>query len=205
LIRNGTGRMPASPEIQGDELRALLRYLGFADAAGAGATADAELNATAAHPETLATDGTDAPDMKYHFTGYRKFLDPEGYPAVVPPWGTLNAIDMNTGHYVWKIPLGEYPELAAKGLISTGSENYGGPVVTASGLLFVGATISDGKLRAFDAATGKLLWEAHLPFPATATPATYMIDGKQYLAIACGGGKNPKALSGGVYVAFSLN
>ncbi len=193
--------MPASPEIQGEQLRALLTYLGFA----AATDSSAERSASAAHPETLSTDGTDTPDMKYHFTGYRKFLDPEGYPAVVPPWGTLNAIDMNTGKYVWKIPLGEYPELEAKGMRSTGSENYGGPVVTASGLLFIGATVFDSKIRAFDATTGKLLWEAKLPFSATATPATYMIGGKQYLVIACGGGKNPKAPSGGVYVAFALN
>jgi glucose dehydrogenase len=201
LITHGTGRMPASPEIQGDQLSALLKYLGFVDATDG----KAERSASAAHPETLSTDGTDTPGMRYHFTGYKKFLDPDGYPAIVPPWGTLNAIDMNSGKYVWKIPLGEYPELAAKGMTSTGSENYGGPVVTASALLFIGATMFDSKIRGFDVATGKLLWEARLPFPATATPATYMVGGKQYLVIACGGGKNPKAPSGGVYVAFSLN
>ena len=100
----------------------------------------------------------------YTFTGYRKFLDPDGYPAIAPPWGTLNAIDLKTGKYLWKIPLGEYPELAAKGMKNTGSENYGGPIVTAGGVLFIGATVHDRKFRAFDSRTGKLLWETELPF-----------------------------------------
>ena len=107
---------------------------------------------------------------KYRFTGYRKFLDPDGYPAVTPPWGTLNAIDLNTGKYLWKIPLGNYPELAAHGLADTGSENYGGPVVTAGGLVFIAATIYDHTIRAFDSHTGALLWSADLPFAGNATP-----------------------------------
>ena len=142
--------------------------------------------------------------MKYRFTGYHKFLDPEGYPAAAPPWGTLNAIDLNTGEYVWKIPFGEYPELAAKGQTNTGSENYGGPIVTAGGLLFIGATNFDKKFRAFDKSTGQLLWETTLPFSGNATPATYEVSGRQFIVIAAGGGKDPKSRSGGVYVAFSL-
>ena len=98
--------------------------------------------------------------------GYNKFLDPDGYPAVEPPWGTLNAIDLNKGEIAWKIPFGEYPELVAKGMRNTGSENYGGPVVTAGGLLFIGATNHDRKFHAFDKATGKLLWETTLPAAA---------------------------------------
>jgi quinoprotein glucose dehydrogenase len=144
------------------------------------------------------------PDMKYRFTGYHKFLDPDGYPAVVPPWGTLNAINLNTGEYVWKINLGEYPELAVKGLKNTGTENYGGPVVTAGGLVFIGASDFDKKFRAFDKATGELLWEATLPFSGNATPATYAVKGRQYVVIAAGGGKDLKSPSGGVYVAFAL-
>ena len=142
--------------------------------------------------------------MKYRFTGYNKFLDPEGYPAIAPPWGTLNAINLNTGEYAWKIPLGEYPELAAQGLKNTGSENYGGPIVTAGGLLFIGATNFDRKFRAFDKSTGELLWETTLPFSGNATPATYEVDGRQYVVIAAGAGKDPKQGSGGVYVAFAL-
>jgi quinoprotein glucose dehydrogenase len=142
--------------------------------------------------------------MKYRFTGYNKFLDPEGYPAVAPPWGTLNAINLNTGEYVWKIPLGEYPEFAAKGQSNTGTENYGGPIVTAGGLLFIGATNFDKKFRAFDKATGALLWETTLPFSGNATPITYSVNGRQFVVIAAGGGKDPKSGSGGVYVAFAL-
>ena len=137
------------------------------------------------------------------FTGYKKFQDENGYPAVAPPWGTLNAIDMNTGQYLWRIPLGYYPELAAKGLNNTGTENYGGPVTTASGLLFIAATIFDKKIRAFDSSSGQLLWEAELPYSGTATPATYMVDGKQYVVIAASGGRDPKQ-RGAAYVAFSL-
>jgi quinoprotein glucose dehydrogenase len=143
-------------------------------------------------------------DVDYRFTGYRKFLDIDGYPAIAPPWGTLNAIDLNTGKYLWKIPLGEYPVLADHGITNTGSENYGGPIVTASGLLFIGATVYDRQMHAFDSSTGKLLWHATMPFAGVATPATYMIDGKQFVVIAAGGGKDHKSPSGGMYVAFSL-
>ncbi|MGH9370358.1 MAG: PQQ-binding-like beta-propeller repeat protein, partial [Vicinamibacterales bacterium] len=126
-----------------------------------------------------------------------------------PPWGTLNAINLNTGEYAWKIPLGEYPELAAKGMKDTGSENYGGPIVTAGGLVFIGATNFDKKFRAFDKASGKLLWEATLPFSGNGTPATYEVGGRQYIVVPAGGGKSqgqlgPPAASGGLYVAFAL-
>jgi quinoprotein glucose dehydrogenase len=111
---------------------------------------------------------------------------------------------LNTGKYLWKIPLGEYPELVKQGMDKTGSENYGGPIVTAGGVVFIGATMFDKKIRAFDSSTGKLLWQSELPYSATATPATYMIDGRQYVVIAAGGGRDPKSGSGGVYVAFAL-
>lgn len=141
---------------------------------------------------------------KMNFSGYNKFRDPDGYPANATPWGTLNAIDMNTGKYLWKIPFGYYPELAEKGMKDTGTDNYGGPVVTASGLLFIGATIFDHKFRAFEAATGTLLWEADLPFAGTATPATYMAGGEQYLVIAASGARNSKGPKGATLVAFKL-
>jgi quinoprotein glucose dehydrogenase len=139
--------------------------------------------------------------LPYAATGYNKFLTKEGYPAVAPPWGTLNAINLNTGELVWKDTLGDVPEFKAKG-IHTGTENYGGPVVTAGGLIFIAAT-KDAKFRAFNKRTGKLLVELDLPAAGFATPAVYEKNGKQYVVIACGGGKL-KASSGDSYVAFSL-
>jgi len=138
----------------------------------------------------------------YTHTGYNRFLDPDGYPAVKPPWGTLNAIDLNTGEYLWRVPLGEYPELTARGLAPTGTENYGGPLVTAGGLLFIGAS-KDENFRVFDQRTGKELWRMKLPAGGYATPATYEVGGRQYVVIACGGGKMGTK-SGDAYVAFAL-
>jgi quinoprotein glucose dehydrogenase len=141
-------------------------------------------------------------NLPYQMTGYNKFLSKEGYPAIGPPWGTLNAFNLNTGKIEWKVPLGEYPELVAKGIPQTGTENYGGPVVTAGGLVFIAAT-KDNTIRAFNKRNGKLVWEANLPASGFATPAVYMLNGKEYIVIACGGGKlNTK--SGDAYVAFSL-
>jgi quinoprotein glucose dehydrogenase len=185
-IKNGKGRMPAFANFDDGQLYALIDFL------------------VSGKSKELPSSEPPPPDMKYRFTGYHKFLDPEGYPAFAPPWGTLNAINLNTGEYVWKINLGEYPELAAKGLKNTGTENYGGPVVTAGGLVFIGASDFDKKFHAYDKATGELLWEATLPFSGNATPATYTVNGRQYVVIAAGGGKDPKSPSGGVYVAFAL-
>jgi glucose dehydrogenase len=186
MVQNGKGAMPPAPDVQGADLQALLRYLGL--------------------PEGTTTKQLygDYDQEKYTFTGYRKFLDPDGYPAIAPPWGTLNAIDLKTGKYLWKIPLGEYPDLAAKGLKNTGSEGYGGPIVTAGGVVFIGATIYDHKFRAFDSRNGKLLWEAVLPFSGVATPATYMVEGRQYVVIAASSARDPKSPQGGAYVAFAL-
>src|SRR5579863_6281465 len=185
-IKNGKGRMPAFANFDDGQLNALIDFL------------------VSGKSKELPSPEPPPPDMKYRFTGYHKFLDPDGYPAIAPPWGTLNAINLNTGEYVWKINLGEYPELAAKGLKNTGTENYGGPVVTAGGLVFIGASDFDKKFRAFDKTTGELLWETTLPFGGNATPATYEIHGRQFVVIAAGGGKDLKSPSGGVYVAFAL-
>ena len=185
IIKNGKGRMPGLPSLTEDQIFALVDYLTSGE--------NKELKSAAPPAAT-----------KYRFTGYHKFLDPEGYPAVTPPWGTLSAIDLNTGEYVWKITFGEYPELAAKGQADTGTENYGGPIVTAGGLVFIGATNFDKKFRAYDKSTGKLLWQTTLPFSGNATPATYKVNGRQFVVIAAGGGKDPKSHSGGVYVAFAL-
>ena len=185
-IKSGKGRMPSFPNLSPGQLTALVDFLANGERKELGS----------AGPELLG--------MKYRFTGYRRFLDPDGYPAIAPPWGTLNAINLSTGEYVWKINFGEFPELAARGMTNTGSENYGGPVVTAGGLLFIGATSFDKKFHAFDKSTGDLLWETTLPFAGNATPITYAVNGRQYVVIAAGGGKDPKSPSGGVYVAFAL-
>lgn len=185
-IQNGKGRMTGFPNLSGEQRDALVDFL------------------TSGESKTLDAGEPPPPLMDYRFTGYHKFLDPEGYPAIAPPWGTLSAINLATGEYVWKINLGEYPELAAQGMKNTGTENYGGPIITAGGLLFIAATDFDKKFRAFDKSTGELLWEAALPFAGNATPATYAVNGRQFVVIAAGGGKDPKSPSGGVYVAFAL-
>ena len=138
----------------------------------------------------------------YSSTGYNKFLTKEGYPAISPPWGTISAIDLNTGKYEWQIPFGEFEELKKKGIPATGRENYGGPVVTAGGLIFIGAT-ADGKFRAINKKTGKTFLETDLPAPGVATPSVYSVNGKQYIVIACGGSKWGGKRSD-AYVAFTL-
>jgi len=185
VIQKGKGDMPPA-DAKGAELDALLRFL--------------EVGTTVKRQEANPDEFSNS----YIFSGYRKFLDPDGYPAISPPWGTLNAIDLKTGRYLWKVPLGEYPALAKQGMTNTGSENYGGPVVTASGVLFIGATVYDHKLRAFDTATGKVLWETELPFSGVATPSTYSVDGRQYVVIAASGARTPNDPQGGMYVAFAL-
>jgi quinoprotein glucose dehydrogenase len=199
IIHNGKGRMMGFPNLRDAQLEQLLDFLEQPAVASAEPSVTAT---TGAHRELNGSTASIAPT--YHFTGYRKFLDPDGYPAVVPPWGTLSAIDLNTGQYLWRVPLGQYPELVAKGMPDTGSENYGGPILTAGGVLFIGATIYDHKLRALDARTGKLLWEGSLPYGGTATPSTYMIDGKQYVVIAASGARDPKGPQGVAYIAFAL-
>jgi len=188
IIRKGGGRMPAFQQLGSAPIRAIATYL----ATGKQTMAKGTWN--------KAEMG---PGLKYMDDGYNKFLGPDGYPAVKPPWGTLNAINLNTGKFVWRIPFGEFPALVKKGIRNTGSENYGGPLVTAGGLVFIAATDHDNKFHAYDKATGKLLWEATLPYAGNATPATYEVNGRQYLVIGAGGGKWG-APSGGSYVAFAL-
>jgi len=201
-ILNGRGRMQPFPTLQGYPVQAMVEYL----RTGHDPTTPTQPTAPAAGDKremgvSLSADGVDA---RYRFAGYHKFLDPDGYPAVAPPWGTLQAIDLNSGHTLWKVPLGEYPELAAQGMAGTGSENYGGPVLTASGLLFIGATLYDHTLRAFDSRTGQLLWKGDLPHAGTATPAVYSARGKQYVVIATSDARNPKGTPGSAWVAYAL-
>jgi quinoprotein glucose dehydrogenase len=189
ITRTWKGRMPgfSKDKISDSEISALMHFFG------------------ASELKQEDSSSADIAEMnRYRFTGYHKFRDPDGYPAVTPPWGKLNAIDLNTGKYLWTVPLGDYPELAAKGMGNTGTENYGGPIVTAGGIVVIGATVFDKKIRAFDSRTGVELWEYELPFAGAATPTTYMIDGKQYIVIAAGGQRQSKGAANGSYVAFAL-
>jgi quinoprotein glucose dehydrogenase len=181
-VREGGGRMPTYGEMHSAIRRAIVRYV---------------LDGTSV---TVRSDKPSPFDLRYSLDGDARFSDPDGFPAITPPWGTLTAIDLGKGAIAWQVPLGEMP---GSGLTNTGSENYGGPVVTASGLVFIGATVYDNKFHGFDARTGRLLWEATLPAAGNATPAVYEVEGKEYVVIGAGGGKWG-APSGGTYVAFAL-
>jgi quinoprotein glucose dehydrogenase len=187
LINTGKGFMPSFKHLAESKKEALVSFLTGQKPALAGRSGIAE---------------NSSPAVPYTHTGYNRFLDQNGYPAVKPPWGTLSAIDLNKGAILWQVPLGEYQELSAKGIPQTGTENYGGPVVTAGGILFIGAS-RDEYFRAFDINTGKELWKYKLPAGGYATPSVYEADGRQYVVIACGGGKMGTK-SGDSYIAFKL-
>lgn len=191
LLGTGKGVMPSFAFLS-DRQKTLLadHVLGVEESA-------AGVDRSTAMPSEEVLSG-----IPYTFSGYNRWLDTNGYPAVKPPWGTLNAIDLNTGEYRWRVPLGEVPALIARGLPPTGVENYGGPVVTAGGLVFIAAA-KDEMFRAFDRRSGKVLWQVKLPAGGYATPATYLAGGRQYVVIACGGGKMGTK-SGDAYVAFAL-
>lgn len=185
IIAQGKGMMPGFSHLSKEEQANILNFI-----------------SDEVPKEMLSNEVTKGPQIPYRMTGYNKFLDNKGLPGISPPWGTLNAIDLNTGKYLWKIPFGEEPLLAQKGIYDTGVENYGGPVVTSNGLIFIAAT-KDAYFRVFNSDDGTLLWKTKLPAAGFATPATYMVNGKQYVVIACGGTKlgTPK---GNKYVAFAL-
>ncbi len=194
MTRQGRGRMPAYDTMPEDKRVAILDYV-LSKSLPPG-QADEKLK--------KSTVDSDLANQKpaYAFGGFRRWLDDEGYPAIKPPWGTLNAVDLNTGEIKWKVPLGEYPELTARGVPPTGTENYGGPLVTAGDLIFIGAT-ADETFRAFDKRSGELLWKAKLPFGGNASPSTYRVGGRQYVIISAGGGKSGRP-RGGAIVAFAL-
>ncbi|MDX2268751.1 MAG: PQQ-binding-like beta-propeller repeat protein [Bryobacter sp.] len=186
LIAKGSGRMPGFANLGEEAITALSRYLLKKE--------DKEVE--------IARGPKPPVQLKYTMDGYNKFLDHEGYPAITPPWGTLSAINLDTGEYAWKVPFGEYPELVAQGLKNTGAENHGGGVVTAGGLFLIGASAHDRKLRAYDKKTGKLLWETVLPFGNNATIAMTELEGKPYVLVPMGGGRGKP--SGSQWAAFTL-
>jgi quinoprotein glucose dehydrogenase len=188
VLKTGKGQMPAYPNLSAEDKKALIDFLFNRER----------------KESMVKTNGTDTP-VKYRYVhnGWITLTDKEGWPGVKPPWGTLNAIDLNKGEIRWQIPLGEYPELAKRGIHHTGTQNLGGEVVTAGGLIIIGATY-DEKLRIFDKMDGTLLWEYKLPAGGYATPATYMVDGRQYIVIAAGGGGKVGSPSGDAYIAFRL-
>ena len=190
IIEQGQNRMPSFKHVPESERKSLIAFLTHTE------YRSKQQNAVV---RTVATKKSQIP---FIMKGYDRFVDKDGYPGIKPPWGTLNAVDLNSGKLLWKVPLGEYAELIKSGLGITGSRNFGGPVVTKGGLVFIAAT-PDEKIRAFDKKSGKMVWESKLPAAGFASPATYMINGKQFLVIACGGGKLG-AKSGDSYVAFAL-
>ncbi|MEQ9443371.1 MAG: PQQ-binding-like beta-propeller repeat protein [Cyclobacteriaceae bacterium] len=183
-IKLGSGRMPAFGEILKGKEEEIIAFL------------------YGLQKDELATEEPlEADTLNYmNTTAYGYFRAPDGTPAIKAPWGTLNAIDLNSGEYAWKIPVGNYPDWQTEGAPPTGTENWGGPMVTAGGLLFLGAT-RDEQFRAFDKASGELLWETTLPGGGYATPATYFLDGKQYVAISVTGSAEEP---GGYIISFAL-
>jgi quinoprotein glucose dehydrogenase len=189
LLQSGRRMMPAFRQLKAVERKAIASYV---------------LNISAEQPKPFINTDSHKDDVfkvPYSIVGYNKFLSKEGYPAIAPPWGTLNAINLNTGKLVWKTTLGNDP-VFPHGKEDSGTENYGASVITKGGLLFIAAT-KDGKFRAFNKKTGKLLWEVTLRAPGYATPSVYELNGRQYIVIACGGGKM-NTRSGDSYVAFAL-
>ena len=206
LVETGRNMMPSFKQIPENEKSALISFLlntpskerVASGRRGAVMTKEPASQTTA----NAAAKKSILDEVPYTITGYNRFLDKDGYPGVKPPWGTLNAVDLNSGKLLWRVSLGEFEELKKKGIPATGTQVYGGPVVTKGGLVFIAST-QDEKIRAFDKKTGKVLWEAKLPAAGYATPATYVIEGRQFVVIACGGGKIGSK-SGDQYVAFAL-
>ncbi len=185
ILEKGKGMMPSFSHVPEEQRKAIIDFL---------------FNKKTTSTPVVMTSAQNK--LPYKHTGYNRWYDKNGYPVNTPPWGTLTAVDLNTGERKWQVPLGEYQALLDKGMPPTGTDNYGGPLVTASGILFIAAT-RDEKMRAFDKATGQLLWQTKLPAAGYASPSTYAVGGKQYIVIACGGGKLTTK-SGDKYVAFSL-
>ncbi len=196
VIQNGRNMMPAFSHLEDKSIEDVITFINkFSLSASA-------QNKDAVSRQDAEADSNNGSLLPYTYAGYNRFLDPDGYPAVEPPWGQLNAIDLNKGEIVWQVPLGEYEELSAQGIPKTGRENYGGPVATAGGVIFIAAS-SDQYFRVFNKQTGEELAKYKLPAGGYATPSVYSVKGKQYVVIACGGGKMNTPY-GNYYVSFAL-
>ena len=184
IIINGKGMMTGFPNLSDHERTSIVAFI------------------NGDHDVEVAHEDTELKNGHYKHLGYNKFLDSKGLPGITPPWGTIHAIDMNSGDFIWSQTFGDTPSLATEGSPPTGCESYGGPIVTANGLLIIAGS-KDGFIRGLDRDSGKTLWKYKLPVPGFATPSTYMIDSKQYIVVACGGEKlgTPK---GNQILAFSL-
>ncbi len=187
LLNTGKGFMPSFRHLSENEKKTLIAFL------------LQEPTDREAHLEGLENNAEKIP---YTHTGYNRFFDQNGYPAIQPPWGNLSAIDLNKGEILWQVTLGEFEELTKLGIPKTGTENYGGPVVTAGGLIFIAAS-KDEYFRAYDKKTGEEIWKYKLPAGGYATPSVYEIAGAQYVVLACGGGKMGTK-PGDSYIAFAL-
>jgi quinoprotein glucose dehydrogenase len=189
-------------------MQGTLIYPGFNGGANwGGASADPEtgllfVNSNESINTMTLVDAAPGSGFRFDFKGYTQLLDEEGYPGMKPPWGWMTAVDLNAGDFRWRISFGEHPELTARGIPPTGTTNFGGSIATGGGLVFIGAT-QDHKFHAFDSRTGKVLWETQLETGAYATPCTYSVNGKQYVAVAVGGGRW-KSPAGDAFVAFAL-
>lgn len=192
IVHDGKGFMPSYSYVGDKDIDAVIGFLLGSEKKEEPGTKPEEIKKV-----------YDQLEVPYTFTGYHRFFDPYGYPAIKPPWGTLTALDLNKGELLWQVPLGEIDSLTARGIPKTGTENYGGPVVTAGGIIFIAAS-KDEHIRAFDKDTGEELWKFKLPAGGYATPAVYEVNGKEYVVIACGGGKLGTR-SGDSYMAFALS
>ncbi|WP_335967276.1 PQQ-binding-like beta-propeller repeat protein [Galbibacter sp. PAP.153] len=201
VIASGSGRMPAFNHLSNEEVDQVINYIMNIPKDSDPIEEEHSTSQKDPYKAVKKEEAVFGFEPRYIVKTWKKLVDENNYPGIKPPWGTLNAIDLKSGEYVWKVPLGEYEELSKKGIPITGTDNYGGPIVTAGGVVFIAAT-RDEKIRAFDKDTGEVLWEYKLPAAGFATPITYTVNNKQYLVIAAGGGRGLKY--GGYYLAFSL-